>query len=77
MHARKENVFYFDATYRPVPLLQRFVGVKDIKAHLKGTRRKKIDIYNELAYEISVAILSHKKQVLIFVHSRKETIMTA
>lgn len=34
-------------------------------------------MYNDVAYEIAKGILEHKKQILIFVHSRKETIMTA
>lgn len=29
MHVSTENIFYFDISYRPVPLQQEFFGVKD------------------------------------------------
>jgi len=41
---------------------------------MKGPRRKKQDIYNEVAYDILTEVLRHGKQILVFVHSRKETI---
>lgn len=33
-----------------------------------------MDIYNEVAYELLTEVLKHGKQVLVFVHSRKETV---
>lgn len=58
--------------------MQRYIGVKDPKQPGNSKiKRKKLDVYNDLTYIISKGILEHKKQVLIFVHSRKETIFTA
>jgi pre-mRNA-splicing helicase BRR2 len=29
LHVFPENIFYFDSSFRPVPLQQEFYGVKD------------------------------------------------
>lgn len=50
LHVKKESVFFFDSSYRPVPLMQRFIGVKDPKQGNSRVKRKKIDVYNDLAY---------------------------
>lgn len=80
----KEHVFFFDQSYRPVPLYQNFIGIKDpfdiaIKAGKKVTnyKRKKLDIYNDLCYEIVREHVKKHKQVMVFVHSRKDTLGTA
>ena len=31
LRARKEGIFYFDQSYRPIPLEQRFIGVTEKK----------------------------------------------
>ena len=64
------GVFFFDSTYRPVPLEQVYIGItekKAIKRHL---------LMNEILYE-KVMERAGKHQILVFVHSRKETARTA
>ncbi|KAM7391571.1 hypothetical protein PAMP_022252 [Pampus punctatissimus] len=57
-------------SFRPVPLEQTYVGITEKKAI------KRFQIMNEIVYE---KIMEHagKNQVLVFVHSRKETGKTA
>ncbi|RHZ10963.1 hypothetical protein DYB37_005041 [Aphanomyces astaci] len=64
------GLFYFDASYRPVPLEQTFVGITD-----KG-RTKQMAAMNLLAYEYAIDNITRGHQVMIFVHSRKETALT-
>lgn len=64
------GLFVFDSTYRPVPLKQSFVGVKTNKA------LKRYEIMNKVCYE-KVMEYAGKQQMLIFVHSRRETVKTA
>jgi pre-mRNA-splicing helicase BRR2 len=66
----QSGLFYFDNTYRPVPLEQQYIGITEKKA------LKRFQIMNELVYE-KVMDNAGKNQVLIFVHSRKETGKTA
>ncbi|KAK2078632.1 hypothetical protein QBZ16_003472 [Prototheca wickerhamii] len=66
----QKGLFYFDASYRPCPLAQQYVGV---------TAKKPLQRYqamNELAYA-KLMEAAGKHQVLVFVHSRKETAKTA
>ncbi|EEB07212.1 U5 snRNP complex subunit Brr2 [Schizosaccharomyces japonicus yFS275] len=66
----KNGLFYFDSSYRPCPLQQEFIGVTEKKPI------KRLQVLNEACYE---KVMEHagKNQVLIFVHSRKETAKTA
>uniref|UniRef100_A0A914URZ7 U5 small nuclear ribonucleoprotein 200 kDa helicase n=1 Tax=Plectus sambesii TaxID=2011161 RepID=A0A914URZ7_9BILA len=66
----KNNLFYFDNSYRPVPLEQQYIGLTEKKA------LKRFQAMNEVVYD---KIMEHagKSQVLVFVHSRKETGKTA
>lgn len=65
-----QGLFHFDSSYRPCPLKQEFIGVTEKKAI------KRFQIQNEICYE---KVLEHagKDQIIIFVHSRKETGKTA
>ena len=65
-----EGLFFFDKTYRPVPLTQKYIGITENKAI------KKFLLMNEICYE-KLLEQAGKNQVLIFVHSRKETLKTA
>ncbi|KAF7323081.1 hypothetical protein HMN09_00088200 [Mycena chlorophos] len=65
-----KGLFYFDSTYRPCGLQQQFIGVTEKKAI------KRYQITNEVCYE-KVLDYAGKDQVLVFVHSRKETAKTA
>lgn len=67
---KAENVFAFDNSYRAVPLEQQFIGV----THKKPLKR--YQLMNELTYE-KVMDYAGQHQVLVFVHSRKDTVKTA
>ncbi|XGW08745.1 hypothetical protein V3C99_011228 [Haemonchus contortus] len=70
LRVKPEHLYYFDNSYRPVPLEQQYIGVTEKKA------LKRFQAMNEVVYD---KIMEHagKCQVLIFVHSRKETAKTA
>jgi Superfamily II helicase len=59
-------LFYFDNSFRPVALEQQYIGVTEKKA------LKRFQVMNEIVYE---KVMEHagRNQVLVFVHSRKET----
>ncbi|MCJ1472691.1 hypothetical protein MMC13_001340 [Lambiella insularis] len=69
---RMAGLFYFDASFRPVPLEQHFIGVK-------GKPGSKISRNNidETAFEKVKEMLEYGHQVMVFVHSRKDTVTTA
>ena len=66
----EKGLFFFDNTFRPVPLQQQYIGITERKA------LKKIQLQNEICYE-KVIQRAGKHQVLIFVQSRAETVKTA
>lgn len=70
---RETGLFHFDSTYRPVPLLVHFVGIKNPKDTNNNISRKRNirDIYNEKCYDMVLSHLRTGKQVLVFVHSRR------
>lgn len=61
-----QGLFYFDNSFRPVALEQQYIGITEKKA------LKRFQVMNEIVYE---KVMEHagRNQVLIFVHSRKET----
>lgn len=65
-----KGLFYFDNSYRPVPLEQQYIGITEKKAV------KRFQLMNEIVYD---KVMEHagRNQVLVFVHSRKETGKTA
>ncbi|XP_071957394.1 U5 small nuclear ribonucleoprotein 200 kDa helicase-like [Antedon mediterranea] len=65
-----KGLFFFDNSFRPVPLEQQYIGITEKKA------LKRFQLMNEIVYE---KVMDHagKNQVLVFVHSRKETGKTA
>ena len=70
IRAKPEGLFYFDASYRPCPLEQVYIGVKEQKA------------IKRIAHERSVLRQNAPKSTRSsstyhFVHSRKETFTTA
>ena len=66
------GLFHFDGTYRPCPLRQEFAGVTDKKAI------KQLKTMNDVCYtKVMEQVGTNKQQMLIFVHSRKETAKTA
>ena len=70
LRVEEKGLFFFDSTYRPCPLRQEFVGVTEKKAI------KRLKVMDDVAYE-KVMDQAGKNQLLIFVHSRKETARTA
>ena len=67
----KSGMYHFGPEYRPVPLDQTFVGITE----KQKVRRN--DMMNQNACEKMTTALERNKQVMIFVHSRKETSRTA
>ena len=65
-----KGLFYFDNTFRPVPLQQQYIGITEKKAI------KRYKLMDEICYEKTME-QAGKNQVLIFVHSRAETVKTA
>lgn len=66
----KKGLFHFDNSYRPVPLAQQYIGIT-VKKPLQ-----RFQLMNDVCYEKVISIAG-RHQVLIFVHSRKETSKTA
>lgn len=60
LHVKKDHVYFFDHRYRPIPLLQKFIGVKD-PSGIKKIKKSKKDVYNDLAYELAQGVLKHGK----------------
>merc|ERR1719233_1067363 len=67
----KTGLLVFDGTYRPVPLEQTFIGVTDNNNMLM---RK---LQNQVCLKKVEASIHEGYQVMVFVHSRKETRSTA
>lgn len=63
----KEGLFYFDSSFRPCPLSQQFCGITE-KSSLK-----KLNAMNEACFNKTLESVKGGHQVIIFVHSRKET----
>lgn len=66
----EKGLFHFDNSFRPCPLAQQYIGVT-VKKPLQ-----RFQLMNEICYD-KVMEAAGKHQVLIFVHSRKETAKTA
>ncbi|KAG8530050.1 uncharacterized protein KY384_005532 [Bacidia gigantensis] len=69
---RMAGLFYFDASFRPVPLEQHFIGVKG-KAGSKASREN----IDQTTFEKVKDMLKLGHQIMVFVHSRKDTVGTA
>ncbi|KAG7193183.1 uncharacterized protein KQ657_000940 [Scheffersomyces spartinae] len=77
---RQVGMFYFDATFRPVPLQQNLIGVNKNQPENEERKPPMVVIQQNLdsvCYNKLVEYLREGKQVMIFVHSRKETVKTA
>ncbi|EGV63827.1 Sec63-domain-containing protein [Yamadazyma tenuis ATCC 10573] len=69
---RNIGMFYFDQTFRPVPLKQDLIGVRG-KAGSK-TARDNLDI---VSYEKLAECVKQGLQAMVFVHQRRETVNSA
>jgi pre-mRNA-splicing helicase BRR2 len=65
------GLFHFDGSFRPCPLQQCFVGITAKKA------LKRFQLMNELTYDKVKLQVEGGNQVIVFVHSRKDTGLTA
>eukprot|EP01116_Phalansterium_solitarium_P019909 TRINITY_DN5728_c0_g1_i2.p1 TRINITY_DN5728_c0_g1~~TRINITY_DN5728_c0_g1_i2.p1 ORF type:complete len:2045 (+),score=776.70 TRINITY_DN5728_c0_g1_i2:174-6308(+) len=70
LRVKPENVFAFNNSFRPCPLEQQYIGITEKKAI------KRLQLINEITYE-KLMEQAGTNQVLVFVHSRKETAKTA
>lgn len=61
------GLFYFGNEFRPVPLHQTYIGISE-----RNPLRRRLRM-NEIAYDKMVDSLGRGHQVMIFVHSRKQT----
>lgn len=66
-----QGLFFFDNSFRPVALQQQFIGVNQKKAF------KRHQMMNQITYDKVLAQAQRSNNVLVFVHSRKETYTTA
>ncbi|TIA91902.1 hypothetical protein E3P81_01822 [Wallemia ichthyophaga] len=70
--SRYKGLFYFDGSFRPIPLEQHFIGVKG----KPGSSQSKKNL-DQAAYEKAVELAEQGHSVMVFVHARKETVKTA
>ncbi|PWZ04811.1 DExH-box ATP-dependent RNA helicase DExH14 [Zea mays] len=65
------GLFFFDSSYRPVPLAQQYIGISE------RDYTKRSELFNTLCYEKVVDSIKQGHQALVFVHTRKDTGKTA
>lgn len=71
LRVQPPNLFHFGPAYRPCPLQQCYIGITVKKAI------KRFQLMNEITFDKTKEQVQSSKQVIIFVHSRKETTATA
>ncbi|WFD27418.1 RNA helicase [Malassezia nana] len=69
---RYRGMFYFGPSFRPVPLEQHFIGVRG--KHGSALVRTNLD---RIAYEKVRELVRDGHPVMVFVHTRKDTVKTA
>ncbi|KAG6412853.1 hypothetical protein SASPL_125545 [Salvia splendens] len=65
------GLFFFDSSYRPVPLQQHYIGISENNFAARN------ELMNEICFNKVVDSLRRGHQVMVFVHSRKDTGKTA
>ncbi|KAK7411347.1 hypothetical protein VNO78_02780 [Psophocarpus tetragonolobus] len=65
------GLFFFDSTYRPVPLAQQYIGISEPNFAARN------ELLNDICYTKVADSLGHGHQAMVFVHSRKDTAKTA
>ncbi|XP_077223084.1 U5 small nuclear ribonucleoprotein helicase [Tasmannia lanceolata] len=65
------GLFFFDSSYRPVPLAQQYIGISEQNFAARNT------LLNEICYNKVAESLKQGHQAMVFVHSRKDTGKTA
>ena len=69
---RMMGLFYFGDIFRPVPLQKHFIGVRG----KPGSQTSKMNL-DKVAYEKVIDLVRHGHQVMVFVHARRDTALTA
>ncbi|KAI8397569.1 DEAD/DEAH box helicase [Nakaseomyces glabratus] len=69
---RQIGMFYFDQSFRPKPLEQQLIGCRG-KAGSKQAREN----IDRVAYDKLTEMIEKGHQVMVFVHSRKDTVKSA
>lgn len=69
---RQIGMFFFDQSFRPIPLRQQLIGVKG----KSGSKQARENI-DSVSYEKLIEELNNGAQVMVFVNSRKDTVKTA
>lgn len=67
-----KGLFYFDSSFRPVPLEQHFLGIKGKPGSAQS--RKNLD---QVTFDKVSELVAEGHQVMVFVHARKETVKAA
>ncbi len=67
----EKGIYHFDSSYRPVPLSQTFLGVTE------RNQMMRLQAMNDVAYKKCLESIKQGHQVMIFVHSRRDTVKTA
>lgn len=70
--SKYKGLFYFDSSFRPIPLEQHFLGIKGKPGSAQS--RKNLD---HVTFEKVADLVTQGHQVMVFVHARKETVKTA
>ncbi|KAF9008935.1 Sec63 Brl domain-containing protein [Cyathus striatus] len=70
--SRYKGLFFFDSSFRPVPLEQHFLGIKG----KPGSALSKKNLDYATFHKVS-EMVNQGHQVMVFVHARKETVKTA
>ena len=68
----RTGLFYFDSSFRPIPLEQHFVGIRGKPNSAQA--KKNLDY---TTYEKVKELVEQGHQVMVFVHARRETVKTA
>ncbi|XP_020701426.1 DExH-box ATP-dependent RNA helicase DExH14 isoform X3 [Dendrobium catenatum] len=61
------GLFFFDSSYRPVPLAQQYIGISE------KDFAKRNELFNKICYAKVVESVKQGHQAMVFVHSRKDT----
>ncbi|EDR26206.1 U5 small nuclear ribonucleoprotein 200 kDa helicase, putative [Entamoeba dispar SAW760] len=75
IRAKPENIFHFDMSYRAVPMSTKFIVLPEDEKENKG--QQFTQHATDLAYDEAEIVVKRGKQVIVFVHTRRETVLTA
>ena len=72
LRVKESGLMHFDGSFRPIPLYQEYLGITEKK------QLKRRNIMNEIVYDRVMKVAGQEReQVMVFVHSRKDTAATA